>query len=413
MNVVARITKFNAGRDPERLQLKYQRMAEDAFAFLRGTCHLFYEDWSVDTPLNEAPLAWICGDLHLENFGAFKGDNRLVYFDINDFDEAVLAPCTWELARLLISVLVAAKTLDLPRSAAVQLCQRFLDAYCQALQTGKARWVEHETAEGMIKELLDSLQQRNRPEFLDKRTELEQGKRRFCYEGKHLFPLTVEQIKQLRCFMEQFASRQSNPAFFECLDVAGRIAGLGSLGVERYAILVEGKGSPDHNYLLDLKQAPGSSLQPYLQWSQPAWPTPAGRVVAVQRRVQAVSPAFLHAVTLAGKAFVLKALQPQEDRLELERWKGHLQRLDTVLVTMSQSVAWGQLRSAGRQGSAIADEWIAFGARQDWQAPLLDYAQAYSKQVQEDWKTFRDACKQGRLGSSGNQQTAWLMISAG
>ena len=31
------------------------------------------------------------------------------------------------------------------------------------------------------------------------------------------------------------------------LDVARRIAGTGSLGVERYAILVEGKGSPDIN----------------------------------------------------------------------------------------------------------------------------------------------------------------------
>ena len=63
-------------------------MCEDAFAFLRSTCHLFYEDWPADTPLNEAPLAWICGHLHLENFGTFKGDNRLAYFDINDFDEA-------------------------------------------------------------------------------------------------------------------------------------------------------------------------------------------------------------------------------------------------------------------------------------------------------------------------------------
>jgi folate-binding protein YgfZ len=26
----------------------------------------------------------------LENFGAFKGNNRLVYFDLNDFDESVL-----------------------------------------------------------------------------------------------------------------------------------------------------------------------------------------------------------------------------------------------------------------------------------------------------------------------------------
>jgi uncharacterized protein (DUF2252 family) len=329
----------------------------------------------------------------------FKGDNRLAYFDLNDFDEAALAPCTWELARFCTSVLVAAKTLDLSRPDAVQLCRQFLDAYSQALQTGKARWVERETAEGMVQDLLDGLQQRKRAEFLDKRTELEQGKRRFRGNEKHLFPLTAEQTQQLRRFLEQFASRQINPGFFKYLDVAGRIAGLGSLGIERYAILVEGKGSPDRNYLLDLKQAPGSSLQPYLQWPQPAWPTPAERVVAVQRRVQAVSPAFLHAVTLDGKAFVLKALQPQEDRLELERWKGHLQRLETVLVTMGQIVAWGQLRSAGRQGSAIADEWIAFETRKDWQAPLLDYAQAYSKQVQEDWKLFQEAFEKGRLES--------------
>jgi len=37
--------------------------------------------------------------------------------------------------------------------------------------------------------------------------------------------------------------------------VARRIAGTGSLGVERYVLLIEGKGSPDGNYLLDLKQA--------------------------------------------------------------------------------------------------------------------------------------------------------------
>src|SRR5512139_648781 len=107
-DVVERIRSFNQGRVQERLQLKYQRMAASCFAFFRGTCHLFYEDWPAGTPLNSSPPVWICGDLHLENFGSYKGDDRLAYFDINDFDEGVLAPCTWDLARFLTSIFVAA-----------------------------------------------------------------------------------------------------------------------------------------------------------------------------------------------------------------------------------------------------------------------------------------------------------------
>ena len=101
---------FNQGREPERLAMKYKAMNKDALAFLRGSCHLFYEDWPKDSPLDATPAAWICGDLHLENFGSYKGDNRLVYFDINDFDESALAPATWDLARFLTSVWVAADT---------------------------------------------------------------------------------------------------------------------------------------------------------------------------------------------------------------------------------------------------------------------------------------------------------------
>ncbi len=93
-SVAARILRFNEGRDPERLDMKYEAMRQSPFAFFRGTCHLFWEDWPRDSPLNSAPVTWECGDLHFENFGTYKGDNRLVYFDINDFDEAVLAACT-------------------------------------------------------------------------------------------------------------------------------------------------------------------------------------------------------------------------------------------------------------------------------------------------------------------------------
>ena len=100
-----RITAFNEGMLPEMVQLKYEAMAENAFRFFRSTCHLFYEDLAVAEPLPLSLLAWICGDLHIENFGSYKGDNKLVYFDLNDFDEALLAPCSYETVRMVSSIL--------------------------------------------------------------------------------------------------------------------------------------------------------------------------------------------------------------------------------------------------------------------------------------------------------------------
>ena len=88
MTVVHSIAEFNRGRDPERLAMKLRAMRADPFVFLRGTCHLFYARLPRDPLLRSAPPTWLCGDLHLQNMGSYKGDNRLVYYDINDFDEA-------------------------------------------------------------------------------------------------------------------------------------------------------------------------------------------------------------------------------------------------------------------------------------------------------------------------------------
>jgi Uncharacterized protein conserved in bacteria (DUF2252) len=59
-----------------------------------------------------------------------------------------------------------------------------------------------------------------------------------------------------------------------------------------------------------------------------------------------------------------------------------------VVRSMGRITAWGQLRSGGRDGSAIADELIAFAALPNWHEPLLDYAQAYAVQVEADYEVF-------------------------
>ncbi|MHB8471664.1 MAG: DUF2252 domain-containing protein [Gammaproteobacteria bacterium] len=388
-SIFERILHYNRGRDPERLAIKLHVMQANAFRFLRGTCHLFYEDLPRNPILRKAPITWICGDLHLENFGSYKGDNRLAYFDMNDFDEASLAPCTWELLRFLVSVLIGAKTLKGSQPIdAPALCRGFLDAYGSALQDGKAQWIERETATGLVKELLDELRDRQRKVLLSKYTRIKNGGRQIKIDGKKTLAIEATARQKVKVFMKQFTAAQSNPRFFRMLDVARRVAGTGSLGVDRTIILVEGKGSPNGNYLLDLKEALPSCLTPKLRVRQPVWNTEAERIVAIQQRMQAVSPAFLHAVVIDKKSYVLRGLQSSQDRVDLQRWDGREGPLEQVMTTLGQLAAWGQLRSSGRQGSASADELVAFGAKTKWRKALIEVALEYSKKVEQDWESY-------------------------
>ena len=399
VDVIRQIREFNAGRDPERLALKYRAMHASAFAFLRGTCHLFYDRLPRGGVFRTAPLVWLCGDLHLENFGSYKADNRLVYFDVNDFDESALAPASWDLVRFLTSLRVGAEDLALSDAKARNLCQTFLDAYAAALAQGKAYWVERDTAQGMVRELLDGLRDRARPRFLDSRTTVKRGRRLLRVDGKKALPASTAQRTTITAFMGEFAKSQRDPDFYAVLDVARRIAGTGSLGVDRYAILVRGKGSPDGNYLLDLKQALPSSLLRNLKVPQPRWKTQAHRIVELQRRQQAVSSAFLQPVLVDGRPCVLRALQPSEDRVALARSHRTLAELEQVIGTMGRLVAWAQLRGAGRDGSAIADELIDFAQRKKWKVQLLDASQDCALQVRKDASVFNIAWSDGEFGA--------------
>ncbi|SFQ68300.1 Uncharacterized conserved protein, DUF2252 family [Variovorax sp. OK605] len=400
LNVAESIRNFNAGREPERLAMKYASLRTSPFVFLRGTCHLFYDRLPGDALFSKAPAGWLCGDAHLENFGSYKGDNRLVYFDLNDFDEAALAPVTWELVRFLSSILVAGDGLRATADEAAALCQVFLDAYAAALVPGKARWLERDTAEGLVQELLDTLKARSRPAFLDHRTDRKGRGRVIRCDGKRALKADDDARARVTKLIDTFAATQDKPGFFKVLDVARRVAGTGSLGVARYIVLVEGKGSPDGNYLLDLKEALPSSLAPHLKLAQPAWPSQAHRVVGLQRRMQAVSMAFLHPIVGAkdSPSHVLRGLQPSEDRVSLGAAGTSLEQIRGVIGEMGQLIAWAQLRSAGRQGSADADVLVDFGGSvTSWGADLLAAAHACAAQVRADWKDYCEAFDAGAM----------------
>ncbi|MEH3086008.1 MAG: DUF2252 family protein [Xylophilus ampelinus] len=395
MDPVQEILRYNAGRDPERLRLKYARMRGDPFVFLRGACHLFYARLPIEGIFATAPPAWCCGDLHLENFGSYKGDNRLVYFDLNDFDEAALAPAVWDPVRLLASLRVGGAGLGLDPAAVEDLCRAFVAAYADALAGGKASWIESRTAEGLVRGLLDGLEDRPRAAFLDSRTVLKGKHRALRTDGRKALPASEAQRARVDRFLEAFARGQDRPEFFRVLDVARRIAGTGSLGVDRYVLLVEGRGSPDGNHLLDLKQALPSSLAPRLVTPQPRWASEAERVVAAQRRIQAVPMAFLQAADLDGTPYVLRGLQPAEDRIALDGARQRRSDMRGLAQTMGRLVAWGQLRGSGRQGSATADALIDFATGAGWRDALQAAGSDMARRTQEDAAAFDAAYDDG------------------
>src|SRR5258706_1409197 len=147
-SVTQSILAYNRARDPQRLRRKFELLRRDPFAFFRGTCHLYYATLPRDATLDNAPAVLACGDLHLENFGTYKGDNRLVYFDLNDFDEAMLAPATWEVARMVTSIFSGLDSVGIKKKEARQVAGMFLAKYSEILAKGKERYLETETADG-------------------------------------------------------------------------------------------------------------------------------------------------------------------------------------------------------------------------------------------------------------------------
>ena len=102
----------NQGRIADLVPVRWGRMLESPFAFLRGAA---VASWPLTWPT--APVSGIgvqaCGDAHVANFGVFASPERILLFDVNDFDETLPGPFEWDLLRLATSAVVAARTAGL------------------------------------------------------------------------------------------------------------------------------------------------------------------------------------------------------------------------------------------------------------------------------------------------------------
>ena len=154
------ILQFNKDRKPRLVRLKVRRMRADPFTFFRGADSLFCRDWPELRPLDVGPDVLITGDLHLENFGAHrttKGDFR---YDLNDFDEAVVAPCSFDVVRCAASIILASEQWKLRPSQATGMALAYLENYreavLKAVKSGSVHEIVPHGGHGPIQEILGS-----------------------------------------------------------------------------------------------------------------------------------------------------------------------------------------------------------------------------------------------------------------
>ena len=136
MNITQATTRYEAwlGRQIRLLQgdlhLKHQRMREDPFFFLRATYYRWAQVWPEACPKTcGGPVVLSVGDLHVENFGTWRDAEGRLVWGVNDFDEAGPLPYANDLVRLATSAFLAVEQLHVsPQDAGGEILRGYQDA---------------------------------------------------------------------------------------------------------------------------------------------------------------------------------------------------------------------------------------------------------------------------------------------
>jgi uncharacterized protein (DUF2252 family) len=392
------VLRFNEGRKPGRVRLKLKRMAADPFAFFRGADHLYAEAWPGLKPPDAGPAIPICGDLHLENFGAYRDDDGEFLYDITDFDEAVVAPCSVDLVRCATSILLAGELWRLTPLEASGMVLTYLDKYRSTVTVTGSGSAPHPAvdpraprlARGPIWDLIGKFAVASQAELLDQHTErLPNGSRRIIRSKTRHPAIKASRAEVIRAAVEAYGAARSQADAFKTLDVTARIAGIGSLGVKRYTVLVAGGGRTKTNRLFDVKECRPSSLAACA--FQP-WPfaddTDAARVVRAQRMLQACPTAGLDIVKLDNTAYRFREMIPEENRSSLERFNKKPSKLGRAIEQAGLLTALSHLRGAQAMPEPVPAATLAQWAAGPALDSVLAAAVRFAARTREDHRKF-------------------------
>lgn len=271
--VVTEITNANSLLSSATRAEKYGLMKASAFAFFRGSNHLYWKDFGNSSQLFSyggltSTRTWLGGDMHVDNMGSFDDDQGDVVYALNDFDEAVLGDYQLDVWRLAVSVVLVARENGFGLADQGAFLDSFTEAYLDAMASyagnngETTRKFLASNTYGLLDDFLNDVTASNsRVEMLNDWTILIGGVRRLdTSNNPDLAPVTAAVDADVRNHIAAYRSTLSGgtllPAsYFTVKSVAERLhAGIGSLGATRYYVLIEGPTSgQDDDRILDVK----------------------------------------------------------------------------------------------------------------------------------------------------------------
>jgi uncharacterized protein (DUF2252 family) len=338
-------------RFPELGSRKKSRLLTSPFGFLRGSAPLFYEVLARSPDLAAGPdgRGWLVGDMHLENVGAYRTDESKIVFSLNDFDDATIGPWRLDVLRLTTSVLLAGRGFEATGPQAVALAERGIEAYVKGAWglTGAL------PVPGPIRALVEEAESRSPKKLLEGRAPVDARGRRHFVRGDRYFDLpqslSVDVRQLLSTYVTALGSRAPKSASkWGVEDAAMRIAGTGSLGGVRVAVLTRDEEKDGEERILELKEARASACEAFVRAAYGAeigaFSHEGERVVAAASKLAPACPRLLAPVQGAGLSFVGRKLFPQEDKLDLTAFRAG-EKLEGVVEYIGYTLGAGHARA--------------------------------------------------------------------
>lgn len=400
------------------------RMLQSPFAYYRGTAAVMAHDLAAAPVIGHDVVA--CGDAHISNFGLFASPERRVLFDLNDFDEAMVAPWEWDVKRLAGSVHVGARDLGLDEATAGDATRAAVRAYRNAIRMLAQRtalerlsfqvgtdWLERVVSGDALDVMAKAVRRatkRTSEQALQKiATTTEDGTMRIVDQPPvmmHVGHATSEDAHALLASYQETVRADTAVLLsqFEFVDVALRVVGVGSVGTRCYVLLLQGpSGEP---LVLQAKEAPPSVLETYggLRHRPPAGVGSVSvgvqghRVVTSQRILQAQSDPFLGWIT-GYRGESARRVPADFYWRQFRDMKGSV---EVSSLTASQFEQYGRLCAgllarAHSQSPRVGAIAGYLGSSERFDGAVAEWARSYADQIERDFAAVERAAAHGRL----------------
>lgn len=405
------LIESDPGRIPRLLPIRYGRMQQSPFAFLRGAAAVMAFDLA-QTPRTGLRVQ-ACGDCHIMNFGAFATPERNLVFDINDFDETLPAPWEWDVKRLTVSIEVAGRSAGISsryREHAVRAAVRSYREHLCEYATMPSLEVWYQRID--FPQLLDRVpgpRNRRRDKRVSERARRKtvpnnllpsmaaRDETKIKDEPPLIYHLPIQRtsayLRRAVSFFKRY--RASLPESyrvlfdrFELLDVAFKVVGVGSIGTFcEVALFRDAQAAP---LFLQIKEARASALEPYAGRS--VFSTHGQRVVYGQRLMQAASDIFLGwTVGLEpGRDFYVRQMRDMKIPMPVDTEN------PTDLAYFADACGWALARAHARTGDpAMIAGYL--GSSDTFDDAIVKFAKGYADQTESDYSALLKAIRSGRI----------------